>query len=54
MSTNNYFIYNFSKDEVNVLRGTPHDETLFEAKEDESAYGGSISGRSSMVSTLER
>jgi len=42
------------QDEVNVLRGTPHDETLFEAKEDESAYGGSNSGRSSMVSTLER
>jgi len=43
------------QDEVNILRGTPNqDETLYDPKEDESAYGGSLSGRSSMVSTLER
>jgi len=42
------------QDEVNLLRGTANDETIYDLKEDESAYGDSISGRSSMVSTLER
>ena len=39
---------------MNLLRGTANDETIYDLKEDESAYGDSISGRSSMVSTLER